>query len=136
MLRNDWTRMFQRVLNNTIISGGITFEKDPHVEWGEIALAMELCNLLRKHYPGYAWAVNVDSRPTVGVVNILNFDLSGNIGYTLHLKNVYSDICRKNVVMAGGTILEAARMRQKLPVEDPGYANWDPQALKDIGIWK
>ena len=87
-----------------------------HTELGDIALQYECGKLLVRHYPGYEWAVKIDARPTGGVMYIKNETINNLIygnqdyGMTLYLNRVYQDPDRKCVIMAGGEILERARL--------------------------
>ena len=78
-----------------------------HTACDEI-LAKNASNLLNQHYPGYLWAVNVNSDEKGGVMVIKNFSISFRYGYTLHLKKL--DNKMKKVIKAGGEILERASM--------------------------
>jgi len=85
---------------------------EPH-DPGDLAdmqMAMEITNVLQKHYPGYPWAVNVNSGETAGVVNIFNWAISSRYGYVLHLTTVQNDPTLKCVVLAGGEILERGKL--------------------------
>lgn len=77
-------------------------------------VAASIANKLNAHYPGHLWAVNVNSEPTAGIVNIFNFAISKRYGYVLHLSTVLADPALECVVKAGGEILERANfMRGK-----------------------
>lgn len=71
-------------------------------------VAASIADKLNAHYPGHLWAVNVNSSPTGGVVNIFDFAISSRYGYVLHLKTVLNDPTLKCVIKAGGEILERA----------------------------
>ena len=64
--------------------------------------------MLNSHYPGYLWAVNVNSEESGGVIVIKNYSISYKYGYILHITKL--DTKLKKVLMAGGEILERARM--------------------------
>lgn len=61
---------------------------------------------LNKKYPGYAWVVMVDD--VAGVMNIECWNISGRMGYTLHMTNLMHDagVMNKKVMRAGGELLE------------------------------
>jgi len=78
------------------------------VERQDVVLAKNAADLLEKHYPGYLWAVHVDSEG--GVMNVKNHRISYKYGFRLMLKDVYQDPGLKCVVRAGGEMLERARL--------------------------
>lgn len=59
---------------------------------------------LERHYPGWLWAIQPDERG--GVVNILSMRLSGKWGYTLKVGTLQADVNHREVVRAGGELLE------------------------------
>ena len=71
-------------------------------------LAIRASELLQKHYPGYIWAVNVNSEQTGGVMTIKNFSVSSSFGMTLHITKLDNKL--KKVVRAGGELLERGRL--------------------------
>lgn len=71
-------------------------------------LAKRCAEMLNSHYPNYLWAVNVNSEWNGGVVIIKNYSISYKYGYTLHIAKL--DAKLRKVLMAGGEILERARM--------------------------
>lgn len=75
-------------------------------------LAKNASELLNKHYPGYLWAVNVNSEEKGGVMIIKNFSISYRYGYTLHIAKL--DAKLRKVIKAGGEILERASMARGL----------------------
>src|SRR3990172_536913 len=82
---------------------------DGHTYDGNDELLAKRCaDMLNIHYPGYLWAVNVNSEWNGGVVIIKNYSISYKYGYTLHIAKL--DAKLKKVLMAGGEILERARM--------------------------
>ena len=78
-----------------------------HTACDEI-LAKRASELLNSHYPGYLWAVNVNSEKTGGCMFIKNLSISYRYGYTLHLDKL--DAKLNKVIKAGGEILERANM--------------------------
>ena len=71
-------------------------------------LACRASELLQKHYPGYVWAVNVNSEDTGGVMTIKNFSVSSSYGMILHIAKLDNKL--KKVVRAGGELLERAKL--------------------------
>lgn len=71
-------------------------------------LAVRASELLQKHYPGYVWAVNVNSESTGGVMTIKNFSVSASYGMVLHLQKLDNKL--RKVIRAGGELLERARL--------------------------
>ena len=99
-------------------------------------LAKRAADLLNSHYPGYLWAVNVNSTPTGGVLIIKNFTLSYRYGWTLHITKLDNKL--KKVIMAGGDFLERARMnRGRWKEEELKYIDGVPdkhQPIPELGI--
>lgn len=85
------------------------YDGHTHTACDEI-LAKRASELLNRHYPGYLWAVNVNSEEKGGVMFIKNFSISYRYGYTLHIEKLDNKL--NKVVMAGGEILERARMKR------------------------
>lgn len=73
-------------------------------------LAKRAADLLNKHYPGHLWAVFVNSEEKGGILQIKNFNISYRYGYTLHIANLDPEL--KNVLRAGGELLERAHMKR------------------------
>lgn len=88
----------------------IEFEvKDAFRESGEMQVAKVMAEILNKHYPPPAgipfwWAVNVNVKG--GVAYVYNLALSGRMGYLLHLDNLMAITGEKEIMRAGGEILE------------------------------
>jgi hypothetical protein len=81
----------------------------PTVTANEYILARETAATLHECYPGYLWGVNVER----SIVNVRNLNLSGMWGFTLHVPAIYSaSEWKKQVMRAGGEILERYRMRR------------------------
>ena len=85
---------------------------------GDAELAARAMKVLLDHYPGYNWIVEVDDRPSVGMMNIYNQDVNAVLysnapyGYRIFLKVVYADPSLKCVMRAGGEILERASLNR------------------------
>lgn len=82
----------------------------------DLELATRAVNLLAKNYPGYHWRVWLHDDEFGGVMYVINMDVcaalfSNNLyGYVLKLSRVYGDPSLRCVLMAGGEILERARL--------------------------
>ncbi len=85
--------------------------EDAQLNANDMLLAKRMAETLTTHYPGHIWAVNVDSRPTVGIATVMNMRLSGKWGFVLHLKDLYTDPDLKSVMRAGGELLERYRLK-------------------------
>ena len=72
-------------------------------------MAKDMAEALHAHYPGHQWAVTCDGR--TGIATIRDLFLSGTYGYVLRLPAIYSfSAFRKEVIMAGGEVLERFKM--------------------------
>jgi|DEB0MinimDraft_3_1074331.scaffolds.fasta_scaffold86323_2 hypothetical protein len=88
----------------------------------EEALARDAAEMLNRHYPGYLWAVNVNSEGNVMIIK--NYTVSIKYGYTLHLDKL--DPTMKKVMLAGGEILERANLARG---KDEG---WNPKKIDGV----
>ena len=97
-----------------------------------VLLVKRAPDLLEKHYPGWAWAVQPDERG--GVMNIFSFKLSGEWGYRFRLKDVQGDpkVCDPKIVRAGGEILE----RFGVPRGKYSYELWKATRKDIAGVAK
>lgn len=87
---------------------------EPILRANDEVIAKEVADLLLRHYPGYLWAVSIDSRETVGMLDIRNLSLSGKWGFRFPLKEYLDGMdTRRKVVRAGGEILERYRMPRR-----------------------
>lgn len=86
----------------------VDFRGEPfhNVEHQDMVMAKRAADQLNKHYPGYMWAVNVNSEG--GVMVIKNYTISFKYGMVLHLKNVNWDSQLISVMRAGGELIERA----------------------------
>jgi hypothetical protein len=80
------------------------------VEACDEVMAKNVAEDLHAHYPGHMWAVHVDSEG--GVVNIFNLRISGQWGMRLFYRDLalYDSEAKRKVLMAGGELLERAKM--------------------------
>lgn len=69
-----------------------------------VILVKDAADILERNYPGWLWAVQPDEKG--GVINIFSFRLSGQWGYTLHTSRLQADPTMRDVVRAGGELLE------------------------------
>ncbi len=84
---------------------------EPILRANDEVIAKEVADLLMRHYPGFLWAVSIDSRDHVGVLDIRNLSLHGQWGFRLTLKQYFDGLdTRKKIVRAGGELLERYRM--------------------------
>jgi hypothetical protein len=92
-----------------------------------ILLVKRAADLLEKHYPGWAWAVQPDERG--GVMNVFSLKLSGEWGWRFLLKDIQGDpkVADRRIVSAGGEILE----RFGVPRSGYRYESWKG-TVKDI----
>lgn len=75
-------------------------------------LQREIGRILTKAYPGWHWAIRVDEWG--GLVEIRCMNLSTKLGYRLKIKDLQDPVrIRKDVVRAGGEILERYRLQRK-----------------------
>jgi hypothetical protein len=89
----------------------LVVEDTARLSVSEIATAKQIAETLHQHYPGHAWAVNVDEHN--GIATIKNMMLSGHYGFVLHLPDVCSATqLARQAVMAGGELLERYRQRR------------------------
>jgi hypothetical protein len=90
---------------------GIVGAAGHKIELPDEMWAMEFSGLLNNHYPGYQWAVHVNSEG--GVVDISNWTIIGNYGFRiLNPWNRPHDQLRHEIIMAGGELLERAGLRR------------------------
>lgn len=99
--------MLNNSLDQMYATSGFVFGKASNLL--DFDVAKRVSETLNKHYPGYMWAVNVDSE--TGMVQVRNFSLSGLWGFNLHMNKVQEDVHGKLIIAAGGEILERFRVR-------------------------
>jgi hypothetical protein len=97
---------------------------EPNVKIAEYSLAKRMAELLQKHYPGHLWGVTCQSEQ--GIATIFNLRFSGNWGFLLKMKDIQDDPTLKQVVMAGGELLERYRVaRGKFNEDDYAQKHTD-----------
>ena len=81
-------------------------------------LAGFMAATLERHYPGWRWGITVDERG--GVVQVFALELSGDLGYTLLLDDLYNggNFDWKLILVAGGEILERYGQPRKAKCAD------------------
>jgi hypothetical protein len=100
----------------------------------DMNMAKDIADTLFVQYPGYMWGVNVTSG--VAVIKCLN--VSSNHGFVLHYSQIKDDagFRKKEVLRAGGEILERAGMRRgsrrvgEKAVKVDGIDNYNPIAMR------
>lgn len=100
---------------------------EPILRANDEVVAKEVAELLLRHYPGYLWAVSIDSRTTVGMLDIRNLSLSGKWGFRFPLKEYFDGLSTtKKIARAGGELLERYRMpRRKFSPTDYAHIPTD-----------
>lgn len=84
---------------------------DAMLEAANYELAKVVGDYLMQEYPGYLWRVNADIRG--GIINILNGDVSYEMGCTLMVADlVDAGAGARHVKRAGGEILERAKLHR------------------------
>ena len=87
---------------------------DPVLRANDEVIAKEVAELLLATYPGYLWAVSIDSRDNVGMLDVRNLSLSGKWGFRFPLKEYLDGLdTRRKIMRAGGEILERYRMPRR-----------------------
>ncbi len=112
------------------VSDHVFLESEAFRTQADYATAKAIAEDLARHYPGHAWAVNVEAAN--GIATIQNFHLSTRYGFLLHLRGRRGDhalpVLLHNAKMAAGEFLE----RYKLP--RGAYRGGDyPQVAADLG---
>ena len=89
-----------------------------HNTANDMLMAKTLSEKLMAAYPNHAWAVNVEHR--TGLISIRDMYLSGQWGYVLKLKNIYSSSSlERDAVRGAGEMLERFRLsRGKFNVDE------------------
>lgn len=91
---------------------------EAEIDMADITLAKDAADALEKHYPGWAWFVNVDSRPTVGIVTIKNGVISAALlrdyGFIYPITDINwnAKVLAKKIMLAGGEFLERSGMKR------------------------
>lgn len=86
---------------------------EPILRANDEVIAKEVADLLLQHYPGYLWAVSIDSRESVGMLDIRNLSLSGKWGFRFPLKEYLDGMdTRRKIMRAGGEMLERFNLRR------------------------
>jgi hypothetical protein len=100
----------------------------------DMNLARDIGEALFAHYPGYMWGISV--RSGVAIIKCLN--VSSLYGFILKYKDIKDDagFRKKEILRAGGEILERARMARgerklgEMVTGVDGIDNYNPIAMK------
>jgi hypothetical protein len=79
-----------------------------------VLLAKDCADTLERHYPGWAWGVNVN--PAQKMLDIVSFKLNASWGYRISMTAVNLDdpVVRTRVIIrAGGEILERHKLARR-----------------------
>lgn len=85
-----------------------------NVEACDEVLAKNIADTLHKHFPGYPWAVFVDSEGGIAVIK--NFAVSYRYGMVLKYNTLFpfDTEASKKVMLSGGELLERAELARKV----------------------
>lgn len=85
----------------------------PQLTANDMIFAREMAETLHAQYPNHLWAVTCEGEK--GIATVRNLALSGEWGFVLHLKEIYSaSAWKQKLIMAGGELLERFRLRRGL----------------------
>ena len=81
------------------------------------AMANNILAALDKHYPAYSgeWNIQIDTRPTGGVLRVRNLLISGKMGFQIPL--AWVDYEMNNVVRYAGELLERFKLSRDKNVD-------------------
>ena len=107
-----------------------------HYHSSTVILCKDIADLLVRHYPDWAWAVQPDEFGQV--INIFNLNLHSEYGYTIRMVDIMHDPSRKQAVRAGGEILKRFRMPRRMNRELLASAPRDARGMciPDISDFK
>lgn len=77
---------------------------DLHEDASTVILAKNLADYLERHYSGWMWAINIDSKG--GVTNLFSMRLSGRWGYTFKTMTLQNDPSNRALMRGAGELLE------------------------------
>jgi len=113
-------------------------KREPGYQLTEQYLGNECLEILKRHYPGWNWAIQINAMPTGGIMNIWCLELAcaakdagitnGMFGAELYLSELYNDPDRKAVISKAGYILEFGGLPQEMPEDDHYILNLEPFA--------
>jgi hypothetical protein len=89
----------------------------------DYTMAKNVATVLHKHYPGHLWAVSAQSDQ--GIITIYDLYLSGKWGFVCHIADSQNDPNMKDIVRAGGELLERYNMAR---------GKFKEQALTDLPV--
>jgi hypothetical protein len=79
---------------------------DPDVAPIDRDIGRRILETLHRHYPGWAWIVDVPAGQNVAIVRNLDCDPRGKMGFVIYKTALYGDYSMKSIVFAGGEFLE------------------------------
>jgi hypothetical protein len=77
-----------------------------------VILCKDIADLLVRHYPDWAWAVQPDEFGKV--INIFNLNLHSEYGYTIRMVDIMYDPSRREAIKAGAEILKRFNMPKRM----------------------
>jgi hypothetical protein len=81
---------------------------NPNVVALDFLTAKQMAETLHSHYPGHLWAVTCEGLK--GIATVRNLRLSGRWGFVIKLRDLKADPGMKEVIRAGGELLERYRV--------------------------
>lgn len=113
--------------------GLIDLTGTPDIAALDFNMAKEMSECLTAAYPGHAWAVTCEGEK--GIATVRNLALSGNWGFVMKLRNMSSSSdWKKQIIMAGGELLERFRLRRGAVDHDAvASLEMDPLGRKTLG---
>lgn len=95
----------------------IDLTESPDVAILDFNMAKDMAECLHRAYPNHLWAVTCEGEK--GIATVRNMMLSGNWGFVLKLSDFSSSSdWQKQVVMAGGELLERFKLRRGMADQD------------------
>lgn len=89
----------------------IDMTASPDVAALDFNTAREMAEVLHSAYPDHLWAVTCEGEK--GIATVRNLSLSGQWGFILKLREMYtSSDWKKRVLVAGGELLERYKLRR------------------------
>lgn len=151
-MSNKLEKAVKRILNAGAIGGnydpaadpeGVVFRPDAFsakYHASTTILVKDIGALLDKHFPGWAWVVEPDERNQI--INIFNWHLHDQFGYTIRMVDIMYDPARREAVKGAAEVLrrfgmpargltgDASSLLAALPRDAKG------KVIPDISDWK